>query len=428
MKQPTAKYDVAVVGMGYAGLASALFAAARGLSVAVCGATGALDFSSGLIDLLAVHPIGQGRVWQNPWDGISALIRDRPDHPYALLRAEEIRAALAGFGSFMEEQGLPYRGQDGLNSPVLTPAGTVKQSFLLPETVWPGSLACRQKAPTLLVGFSGLKGYSPRQITEMRRQDWPGLRHALVEFPGKSGELLPEHIALALGDPEVIKRLARSLEGPARGMDYLGFPAVLGLKSPGPVVSALEELTGKRVFEIPTMPPSLAGPRLRFAFGRGLARLGVALFQRRTAARAEPIGSRGWRLHLEGPADPQTLEARGVILAGGRFLSHGLVAERKRIVEPLFLLPVSQPEKREDWRRGRFLDPNGHLSSRAGLLTDGELRPLDENGCPTAGLRAAGSILANHDWAREKSGAGLAIATAYKAAASLASALKAGEA
>jgi glycerol 3-phosphate dehydrogenase (quinone) subunit B (EC 1.1.5.3) len=41
------------------------------------------------------------------------------------------------------------------------------------------------------------------------------------------------------------------------------------------VLRHLEELLGKRVFEIPTLPPSIAGPRLRAAFDKGLPGLGV---------------------------------------------------------------------------------------------------------------------------------------------------------
>ena len=55
-------YDVMVIGSGFAGMAAALFAANRGLSVVQTGATGGIDFSTGFIDLLAVHPIDRKSV------------------------------------------------------------------------------------------------------------------------------------------------------------------------------------------------------------------------------------------------------------------------------------------------------------------------------------------------------------------------------
>ena len=57
--------DVAVIGAGMAGMASALFAVNRGLSVIQVGTAGESLFASGLLDLLGVHPIekkGYGKI------------------------------------------------------------------------------------------------------------------------------------------------------------------------------------------------------------------------------------------------------------------------------------------------------------------------------------------------------------------------------
>ena len=392
MRAKAAKYDVMVIGMGCAGLAAALFAVRRGFTVAICGASGGLDHSSGLIDLMAVHPVEQSRVWNDPWQAIAALVKDRPQHPYAKLREAEIRTAVEEFCSLLEKQGLPYRSRGQYNSPVPTPAGTIKQSFLLPQSVWPGTEALLEKAPTLVVGFLGLKGFSPRQMVESLQGHWSNLRHTRVKFPGKSGELHPEHLALALNDPAVLRNLAESLRGEAsKGADYLGFPAVLGLERPGDIILSLEKLTGKRIFEIPTLPPSLAGRRLRTAIGQGLSGLGVALFNRQLVFRAENLGGEGWRLYLGRESATQTIQARNVILASGRFLSHGLKADRRRIIEPVFGLPVCQPPTRGDWMREQFFRPGGHPLSRAGIQVDRDFSPLDKSGRPVPGLSAAGN-------------------------------------
>jgi len=83
-------YDVMVIGSGFAGMAAALFAARRGLSVAQTGATGGIDFSTGFIDLLAVHPIEGQKVWEDPFAALAALRRDLPDHPYCRVSDAEI--------------------------------------------------------------------------------------------------------------------------------------------------------------------------------------------------------------------------------------------------------------------------------------------------------------------------------------------------
>ena len=429
MSQGPDSYDAAVIGAGLAGLAAALFAARAGLSVVVCGAGGGLDHSSGLIDLLAVHPLEDGRVWSDPWAGLKALVRDCPDHPYARLDPSEIEQALEVFGEFMTDQGLPYLHRAEGNSLVITPAGTIKPSYLIPQTVWPGVEARLTKAPTLIVGFTGLKGFSAKQIQQGLGDQWPGLDRISLPFPGKAGELYPEHLALALTEPETRQRLAARLGRRANEVDFIGFPAVLGLKRPLEVIAHLEELTGARVFEIPTLPPSLAGARLRAALSRGLSARGVRTFFGQKALAAERLGDRGWRLGLGTGRVDREIRARGVILASGRFLGQGLRADRRSVREPLFDLPVSQPRAREAWTGKEFFNPAGHPIFSVGLAVDDRFRPLDTSGRPAAeGLHAAGAILSGNDWTRRKCGGGLALASAWKAAVCLAEDLKGGRA
>ena len=87
------KCELLVIGRGMAGMAAAFFAANRGLSVVQVGITGEIIFASGLLDLMGVHPLEEKRSWRDPWAGIDALVRDIPNHPYARLIKEEIRAA-----------------------------------------------------------------------------------------------------------------------------------------------------------------------------------------------------------------------------------------------------------------------------------------------------------------------------------------------
>ena len=106
----------------------------------------------------------------------------------------------------------------------------------------------------------------------------------------------------------------------------------------------------------------------------------------------------------------------GVVLASGRFFGGGLYADRNRISETVFDLPVYQPLDRASWHSTHFLHMEGHPINRAGLETDTNLRPLDANGRPAfRNLFAAGSILAHQDWMRMKCGSGLSVTTAYAA-------------
>ena len=114
--------------------------------------------------------------------------------------------------------------------------------------------------------------------------------------------------------------------------------------------------------------------------------------------------------------DHTAYKARAVILATGRFLSGGLEAHRNGIKEHLLDLPVVQAADRGLWYEERYTDPKGHAIHRAGIEVDAAFRPLGEKGQPfNQCLFAAGIILAHQDWIRGRSGAGIAIASAYRA-------------
>lgn len=409
-----------VIGAGLAGLAAALFAAGRGLSVAICGGSGGTDHGSGLIDLLGVHPVERGGIIDDPWAGIASLVKDHPEHPYGFLGRAEIEAALKEFGGFLSSGGLSCLGRSGRNSRVLTPAGTAKPSYLVPESFWPGVEALERKAPTLIVDFPGLKGFSGAQIRSVLGGSWPGLETVRVPFPGKSGELYPLHLARMLADPGVRRRLAASLADAIGRAEYIGFPAVLGLDRFREVIADLERLTRKKVFEIPTLTPGLPGLRMQNALMAGLEALGIEGFLGRLVLQVRGTEGGGYRLGIGWDSPRETVQAGAVVLATGRFMGGGLVADRSGIRETLFDLWVSQPDNRLDWAEDEFFTPRGHPIFRAGLQTDSDMRPVDRSGrLARADLYAAGTILAHNDWARNKCGAGVSISTAYKAVNSL---------
>jgi glycerol-3-phosphate dehydrogenase subunit B len=199
----------------------------------------------------------------------------------------------------------------------------------------------------------------------------------------------------------------------------LGLPAILGIYNPREVREHLEKLLGVAVFEIPTIPPSVPGTRLKEALEKHLIAQGVRIFSQKRVVGAD-IQKNGKFILTVGDratGDAELLiESDGVILAGGRFLGMGLHAGRTEIRETLFNLPVFQPPDRALWHRTNFFDPQGHPINQAGLEIDDSFRPTDMAGQPVyANLFAAGTILAHQDWMRQKCGAGLSIATAYGA-------------
>jgi glycerol-3-phosphate dehydrogenase subunit B len=411
--------DLAVIGGGLAGLATTAFATKRGLkTVQVSSTAGEMLFASGLLDLLGIHPLAQQKVWQDPWAGIAALIRDNPEHPYARVGLENIRQAWHEFLGFLQEAGLSYTGWPEVNAEVVTCAGTRKVTYRVPATMWPGVTGFQEKLPTLIVDFDGMKDFSGRQLVSTFGPNWPGLRSQRVVFPREAPGKDRHNVFMAesLGFPDVRQALAAAIRPVLKEAELVGVPAILGLQGPETVAADLEEQIGVPLFEIPTLPTSVPGLRLKETMEQELLRRGATLVRGGRAVAVNSEGRRCVEVLVESGSSKESLKASGMVLATGRFLGGGLAADLNGIWETLLGLPVHQPATRNEWHRSEFLDPRGHPVNRAGLEVDSFFRPLGENGhCAFENLFAAGSVLAHQDWMRMKCGAGIAIATAYRA-------------
>ncbi|MGD8775359.1 MAG: glycerol-3-phosphate dehydrogenase subunit GlpB [Syntrophobacterales bacterium] len=413
------KVDLVVIGAGLAGMAAALFAVESGLKTVLIGSNaGQILFASGFLDLLGVHPVEQQNRWENPWDGISTLIQDCPEHPYARLGLENIRRGWSQFLDILQRGDLRYRGWPERNVLLATCAGTLKITHQVPETMWPGVIGLKEKRGTLIVDFEGMKDFSAVQMVKTLESYWPGLRAKRLKFPYplKGVERQNIFMAEALRSTEVRTRMAETVHSSLGGAELVGMPAILGLQQPAAVAADLERQIGVPVFEISTMPPSVPGLRLKDALEQELLRGHAVLMHGRRAVAINQNGRKCLSVVVQSGQSKETVQARGIVLATGRFLGGGLVAGRNTIRETLLDLPVHQPEKRKDWHLHSFLDPRGHPINRAGLEVDDLLRPLaKDGGCACENLFVAGSLLAHQDWKRMKCGSGLAIATAYGA-------------
>jgi len=419
------KYDLAIIGAGMAGMAAAVFAAKRGLSTVIVGSLVESWFTGGLIDLMGVHPVESGNSWQDPWAAIEAVARDIPGHPYAHISPEEIKAALQEFYAFLNDAGLPYHFENDRNSCLITAFGAIKTTHGIPQTMWPGVAALSSKAPCLIVDFKGLKGFSAKLLADRLKAEWPGLKTLSVPsiYGDQVHEINPVPLAQDLEIAEYRQKLAELIRPHAQDVDFIGLPAVLGIHQPDQVIDELGELLGKPVFEIPAMPPSIPGMRLKEVFLRFLPANKVHCLFQKHVLKATPTSEGEFLLDIGRTAHEDSIRANAVLLATGRFLGGGLQSNHTSVAEPIFNLPVVQPKNRELWHGDGLFEPGGHAVNQAGLETDAMMRPLATNGQPAfENLFAAGIILAHQDWARMKCGSGLSIATAYGAVKSLPSA------
>lgn len=413
------KCDLLVIGRGMAGMAAALFAANRGLSTVQVGMTGEIVFASGLLDLMGVHPIEEKKVWQDPWAAIDSVVGDLPDHPYAHLAKDEINASFVEVLSFLQKEGLTYCREEKYNSRMINPWGKTKVTYCVPKSMWSGVKALPKKPPCLIAGFRGLSDFSARQIVETLQHQWPKLRAAQIPFPDTShvkeiftGDILAQSLELSINR----KKLIESLRKRVKDAEVIGLPAVLGMHHTDEIISELEEQIGVPVFEIPTPPVSVPGLRLNEAFIRGLSAKGVKQFPQNQVVKVRRVKGEEFVAIIGHKPVQHTLLTKGIILASGRFWGRGLYADRHRIRETIFDLPVYQPENRDKWHSDDLLESGGHAINLAGVEIDHLFRPLDSSGHPLFHtLFAAGSILAHHDWMRMKCGSGVSIASAYGA-------------
>lgn len=416
MKAKETFCDLLIIGTGMAGMAAALFAARHGIDTVQVGQAGEIAFASGLLDLLGVHPVSGGRALDDPWQGIVRLCRDAPLHPYAKLPAGSIRSAFEIVTEFLGQHNYPYVFTPDRNQQIITPAGTIKPTFAVPHTMRHGPPTLAERRPCLLVDFEGLKGFSVRQIAGSLIDHWPELRTAHLHFPDANGELYTEHMARALDIPQSREKLIAAIRPHVRTAEAVGLPAVLGVYRTQQTIQCLEQGLGVPVFEIPTMVPGVTGLRLRELFEQHLPPMGIRPFyqQRIHAARRLPDGC--WRFDVGGADRVTQITAKSAVLCSGRFFGKGLHADRQGIREPLFNLPVVQPQSRADWHHKDLLHTDGHPINRAGVAVDDSFRPMDSSGHVLYNnLFAAGAILAHQDWIRQKCGSGLAIATAFGA-------------
>ncbi|CAB1057165.1 Anaerobic glycerol-3-phosphate dehydrogenase subunit B (EC [Olavius sp. associated proteobacterium Delta 1] len=418
------KFDLAIIGAGMAGMAAAVFAAKRGLTTVIMGSLAESWFTGGLIDLMGVHPVESGKSWQDPWAAIDAVVRDIFGHPYAHIPSEDIKAALQEFYALLNDGGRPYRFEDERNSNLITAFGAIKTTHGIPQTMWPGVQALSSKAPCLIADFKGLKGFSADLLVERLKTEWPGLKALSVPsiYGDQVHEINPVPLARDLEIAQYRQKLAELIKAHVKDVEYVGLPAVLGIHRPDQVIDELGELLGKPVFEIPAMPPSIPGMRLKEAFLRFLPANNVHCLFQKQVLKATPTSEGEITLDTGRTEHENSIKAYAVLLSTGRFLGGGLHSDHTTVTEPIFDLPVFQPENRELWHCDRLFEPSGHAINLAGLETDDMLRPLGTGGQPAfENLFAAGIILAHQDWTRMKCGSGLSVATAYGAVKSFSS-------
>lgn len=424
--------DLLVIGAGLSGLMAAHTARQAGLRVQVVAkGLSSMHWAAGTVDVMGYTAAEMSQPVPRPLDAIQALSAAQPGHPYALLGAHQVQAALNEFAALADDLDLPYTGAATAGDNLLLPSavGALRPAFLAPRGQVAGDAS--RPEPMLIVGFHGLRDFYPELIAENLAKQGRPARAAFLPLSllAEQSDRNNVHLAQALDDKARRMKLGAELKRLARPGERIGLPALLGLDDHAAAFAELQAAAGAPIFEIPTLPPSVPGIRLFKALRARLWRLGVRVDAGIEAIGAQtiPANSAAGRVQWVETATsgrPLRWQARGYLLATGGILGGGFDSDHTgRIWETIFGLPLTIPQKRHHWFRPAFMDPAGHPVFSGGVAVNDQMQPWAAGAALYSNLWAAGGALASVDPIQQHSLEGIAIATGVAAGQAIVRAL-----
>jgi glycerol-3-phosphate dehydrogenase subunit B len=414
-------FDAVVIGAGTAGLVAATRLAEGGARVCVLAkGVGSTHLAPGTVDVLGYAP---ERV-DEPGRAVGELIAARPDHPYALIGVDAIGEALAWFGERVVRGPLAgYRYVGGLERNHLLPTalGVVRPSTFVPETMAGGDL--RDGGPVCIVGTPVLRDFHASLCAANLER--AGIEARSVEAAIEVDRADQNALGLArrFDDPAWRSAFASQLLAQLRADERVGLPAVLGSTDPQGAWSDLEERLARRVFEIPTLPPSVPGMRLFEVLRASLRAAGGRLVLGSEVVGAERAGGRVVAVSAHASGRDVRYVASSFVLATGGFTSGALELGSDWITRDVVLgLPLrGEPAEGQPRFVGEYLAEQP--MARVGVAVDAQLRAEGAENVVVAGAALPGAV----PW-RELSGEGIAVASGHRAASMILSQAAAGAA
>lgn len=420
------KSDIIVVGAGMAGLTAALVAAQAGKSVTLITAgAGALSIGSGCIDLLGYC---DGAAVQG--DPLKAIASLPAEHPYQRIGIPMVQEALNFFTHVCAERQWNLLPTNQGNHWLPTIMGTLKPSYICPQSA--DATALERAQSIAVLGIEGIKDCQPRLIAQ-QLQKYPHLRgkdFKHLHLPSPFGQTHRSINALDLAryvDTEAgLAWLLHSLKSLALKADALLIPPICGAHAHSHVYTQVQQTVNCAVVEMLSIPPGVGGLRLREIFLQALRAYPVNMVENSRVCSARVEGGQCMTLLGHSSSGSREYSAKAFIIATGGFLGEGLVASPGKAREVIFDLPITAPTEVADWSATDIFGQ--HCFSRLGVVVDARLKPVspagsdaspytpDATGALLGNVHFAGRILAGYDFASEKSGNGVALATGYHAA------------
>jgi glycerol-3-phosphate dehydrogenase subunit B len=208
-----------------------------------------------------------------------------------------------------------------------------------------------------------------------------------------------------------VDALAAIIAREAGDCEAVLLPAFLGIAN-GRVLDELREKSGREIYVVATLPPSVPGVRAQLALRRAFERAGGVYMLGDTVVGYDMVDGRIAKVYSANHSNIG-LEADDYVLATGSYFSRGLEATREGVCEPIFGLDVDAATDRGEWYRRDLFEAQPF--EKFGVVTDEALHAVKE-GKAVENLYVCGAGLSGFNPVKEQCGAGVSMLTALRVA------------
>jgi len=432
-------YDCLIIGGGLAGLICGIKCSSEGLRTAIIsGGMNSLHFSSGSIDIAGYEP--NGEVVKKPFDYINSVIKSNKNHPYSKSGMEAVYNSIDFLRDKLSDEGITLNYMYEFNHFHITTLGIVKPTYLSQESVFDDRLIeiVNSNKKLAILNFKGFRDYYPEQTASNIKKNslFKDCEIILgdISLPyymnteKNMHEFRSIDIANIFETERYLPRIAEEIKRVSSDAAVVSLPAFIGIRNYSVIRKRLEALTGKFIYEIPALPPSILGLRLDHGLKNSFIKHGGEYIAGERVV-SGVIKNNEVDFLITKNSGEIPVKSKFYLLATGSFFSGGLSAGYDSISEPIFGLNIKF-DKKDKWYNNTFFDKASHPFMEYGVETDNNFNPFyedkedkyedkenkEEDKKIVKNLLCAGAVLSGYNPVIEGCGGGVALATGFRCA------------